>query len=266
MNNAQELEAVKKRIRALANMTPDKGASEAEALFAMKKVGELLLQYNLSMDMVAVREEPCVTKSFQTGSKHRDTVWYVYNGIQRLCGVKCWMSRYPEGIKWSFFGLESDVDMAIYLCHIVSSAEVSSLATFKKSDVYKQFSGHRKIASNNFLMGFGNRLNTRLLMLAKESEAEEKKAHEYHAEEMKARGITASDDAYKTHGTALICVEKARRVEEEFKARGPKLRTTRSYSKARYSFTAQDAGNAAANNVNLSRPVGNGTKNAGYLT
>lgn len=261
-----EIEKVKARIRALANMTPENGASESEAIFAMKKVGDLLLQYNLSMDMVTLREEPCVTKTYQSDTKHRDVLWYAYEGLQKLCGVKIWMQRTNVGVQWSFFGLESDVDMALHLCAILTSAEDAETRKFKRTPTYLEFQGHRKIATNNFAIGFGSRINLRLGQIAAEQRQAERKAHEHHAEEMKERGLTATDEAYKARGTALICVEKEKRIEEEFKARGPKLRTTRSYSKSRYNPTARDAGASAANNVNLNRPIGGGSKSAGYLS
>jgi hypothetical protein len=260
-----EIEKVKARIRALVNMTPDNGASETEALFAMKKAGELLLQYNLSMDMVTLREEPCVTKHYQSRTKQRDSIWYAYSGLQKLCGVKVWMSRTPSGVLWSFFGLECDVDMAIHLCAIVTDAEKGATAAFKKSDTYARFMGHKKIATNNFLIGFGQRINERLIGLANEQRKAEQAAHAHHAEEMKDRGLTASDEAYKARGTGLICIAKEQKIEEEFKARGPKLTTVKSYSKSRYNPTARDAGHGAANNVNLNRPIGGGSKVAGYL-
>ncbi len=261
-----EVEKVKARIRALINMTPENGASETEALFAMKKAGELLLQYNLSMDMVTLREEPCVTKHYQSRSKQRDSIWYAYSGLQKLCGVKVWMSRTPSGILWSFFGLECDVDMAIHLCAIITDAEKGSTAAFKKTGIYAEFPGHKKIATNNFLIGFGQRINDRLIGLSVEQRKAEQAAHAHHAEEMKDRGLTASDDAYKARGTGLICIAKEQKVEEEFKARGPKLTTVRSYSKSRYNPTARDAGRGAANNVNLNRPIGGGAKASGYLS
>lgn len=261
----EELEKAKRRIRALSEKTVERGASEAEAMLAMKKVGELLLQFNLSMDEVALREEPCVTKHYQTDSKQRDVLWYVYSGIRSLCGVKPWYERTPVGIKWSFFGLESDVDMALYLCRLITEAESTALRLFKKGPEYAAFPGHKSIASNNFSIGFGYRLCGRLTELADERKEAEKAAAAYHAEAMKDRALEASGEAYKARGTALICVAKDEYIESEFKKSGPKLRTVRSTTRARYNETARNAGKAAANRVNLNRPIEGGNKTSGLL-
>lgn len=260
-----ELEKAKRRIRALAEKTVERGATESEAMFAMKKVGEMLLQFNLSMDEVTLRDEPCVTKTFETDSKQRDVTWHVFSGVTKLCGVKVWMERTGRGINWSFFGLESDVDMAIYLFRLVTEAEVTALAAFKRTPGYAAFPGHKRIASGNFSTGFGQRLNQRLLQIAAEQRTAEKAAHAHHAEEMANRSVAASHEAYKARGTGLICVAKEARVEEEFKKSGPKLRTVRTTSRARYNPTARDAGHNAANNVNLNRPIGGGSKASGLI-
>ncbi len=271
-----ELVRIKRKIRALSEKTIDRGASEAEAMFAMKKVGELLLQYNLSMDEVSLRDEPCVTKTFQTDSKHRDVIWNVFSGLQKFCCLKVYHTRPSrwstvQGITWSFFGLESDVDMALYLCRILTDAEETSTNTFKKTDIYKNFQGHRKTATRNFQIGFGGRINERLYLLSRERENEEKKAQEYHAQAMAARMVVASEEAQvkaaeaKT-GTALICLAKEQMIKEEFAKRGPKLRTVSAKNSGRYNADARGAGRSAGDKVNLGRPLGGGKSNGGLLT
>ncbi|RYJ03496.1 MAG: DUF2786 domain-containing protein, partial [Acetobacteraceae bacterium] len=60
MDQQTELAKVKARIRALAAKTVERGCSEAEAMAAAAKVGELLEVYGLSMSEVELREEACV--------------------------------------------------------------------------------------------------------------------------------------------------------------------------------------------------------------
>ena len=62
MSQQTELEKVKMRIRALAARTVDRGCSEAEALAAAQKVGELLEVYGLTMSEVELREETCIQR------------------------------------------------------------------------------------------------------------------------------------------------------------------------------------------------------------
>jgi len=264
-----ELAAIKRKIRALSNLGSHERSNEAEAMLAMKKVGDLLLQYNLTMDEVSLREEPCVTKSFNTQLKKRNVLWGCHDGLKKFCGVKMWFTRTNQGMHWSFFGLESDVDMAIYLSDFLTKVEKVALLDFHNSAVYKNFTEHRNIISTNFKIAFADRLNDRLYQLTRERETAEKEAAAYYEEQMKERMIEASEEALvkaanaKT-GTALICLAKEKMIEEEFVKRGPKLVTHRSQSNARYNADARNAGHMAANNVNLSRPISN-TKPNGYL-
>jgi len=62
MDQQTELSKVKARIRALAAKTVERGCSEAEAMAAAAKVGELLDVYGLSMSEVELREEACVQR------------------------------------------------------------------------------------------------------------------------------------------------------------------------------------------------------------
>lgn len=269
INQDNELSAVKRKIRALLAKTTDAGATESEAMFAMNKVGELLVQYNLSMNEVTLREEPCVTKAFSTGSKQRNVTWNIHSGIAKLLGVKVWFDRRSKGIDWKFFGLESDVDMAIYLYDFIQKAERTASEAFKKTEIYRSYEGHRKILTSNFQSGFGLRINDRLIEIAQENEKIEREAHAFHTAKAAKEGIMvgATDEAQaeaarQKTGTALIVVAKAKKVEEEFKKSGPQnLRTVRTYSHARYNGDARSAGASSANNVNLNRPVsGSGSK------
>lgn len=271
-DQTQELQAVKRKIRALIEKTPENGATEAEFMFAMKKVGELLLQYNLTMNDVTLREQVCVTKSFKSGSKQRDVLWLVASGLGKFLTCKHWYCRPSDGIEWSFFGLEHDVDMALYLCDFIQKAERTAVAEFKRSDIYKAFQGNRKIATNNFQNGFGMRIRERLIEMARMQEAEERKAHEYHAQKAEADGvmIEASQEAVVEHarqttGTALMCVAKAKKIDEEFKKHGPKLSFRNVRSSARYSSGAYGAGQAAGSKVHLGRPLGGARTVSGLL-
>ena len=264
-----ERDIIKRRIRALSEKTVNNGCTESEAMFAFKKIGELLTQYNLTMDEVSLRQEKCVTRMFATNAKKRNIIWDCFYGLQKMCGVKTWFSRERDGLVWSFFGLESDVAMAVYLCDIMQNVETSAVATFQHSYQYRHYQGHRGVLTNNFKAGLGERINQRLCELAREREREERAAASHHAATMKARMLEATEDAVAraaeaTTGTALICIAKEKMVEEEFAKRGPKLRTERSHSKARVNWDARAAGRKAGDNVNLRRPL-DSDKPAGYL-
>ena len=67
----QERERVTVIIRNLANKTVEKGCTEAEALSAARKVGELLKVYNLTMDEVFIEQADCVTLTINTHKENR---------------------------------------------------------------------------------------------------------------------------------------------------------------------------------------------------
>ncbi len=227
---------IKNKIRALLNKTVENGATEAEAFSSMKIVGKLLEEYNLSMDELSVRNETCVTQFYSTNSKHMNEQVMTSSYIAKFCSVKVWMNRSPKGIDIYFFGLEPDVQMAIYLVNMVGSVYQNEYATFKASDFYKNFDGHGRILASNFLKGYANKINHRLNAMMKE------------AQQQKA--------ANNLQSTALVVIEKAKFVEEEFKKSGPKLVTSKSYSSSKFNATARIAGENAGNKANLSRPIG----------
>lgn len=264
--NREELTTAKRRITALLQKTVENGASEGEAMLAMKKAGELMLQFNLSMDEVTLREEKCVTKMFDEPWGNRDALWYCFDGLQRFCEVKVWIHHGLKGKSWAFFGLESDVDMALYLCRVIVRAEETALADYKRSEHYKNYTGHRRTASVNFTQGFGQRIYSRLCELSREKQRAEKEAHEFHKQQMADKMLTADATAYTTapQGTALICVAKREKIEAEFERVGPKLRTNKAKVTGRYDPTARDYGATAGNKVNLGRPV-EGTGNYALL-
>ena len=144
------------------------------------------------------------------------------------------------------------------------------MAAFRETSEWKDYTGHRRTLTANFYEGFGRRIKQRLFDLHEKNLEKEKEANAYHAEN--TIKISATDEAIvaganATTGTALISVAKEKKIEEEFKKIGVKLRQTYSSDKKSYNSKAQGAGSKAANTVNLSRPVGGRTsKVMGYLT
>lgn len=243
----ENLESVKRKIRALSAKTVDAGCSEAEAMAAMNKVAELLSTFNLSMSEVELQKEECIVKMYSTG-KTRSPVYYVWSGIAKLCGVRVWRAQGYKAWNWYFFGVESDVEMALYLVELAERSGKTALAIFRTTDDWQNFHSHRRTLTANFQYAFGSRLNTRLRELAEKNKETERSSHQ-------------------STGTALISIAKERLIEEAFKKQVDlKLKTTKSYAKMRQNINAQNAGVNAANKVNLSRPVGNSSgKTTGYL-
>lgn len=233
-----ELAKVKAKIRALVEKTTDNGASEAEAMSAMAKVGQLLETFNISMDDVSeVREEKCEDGDFPTYSKHAGIASEVAVEVAAFTNTKVWQVRSNErGVVIKFFGVETDVELAKYIISVISSCFEGEYKSFKESDTYVNFSGHRRVLNTDFRRGFAGRINDRLRELKANATKEYKKS--------------------ENTGTALVVVEKDKYVQEEFDKLNMRLRKT--YRQTRYvrSGGAYSAGASAGNKVNLNRPVG----------
>jgi len=235
MTKNVELAKVKAKILALTAMTVENGASEAEAFMAMKKVGQLLEQYNISMtDIAEVRNETCVTGEYDTGSKHSGVEVSVSVPISQFTNTKVWMSRTRSGIILNFFGVDTDVELAKYLVAIVANAFNTEYSKFKATEHYINYHGHRRVLNTSFMRGFTNRVNDRIIELTR-----------------------ANTKTYQnTTGTALVVVEKSKFVEEEFGKIGMKLRKAARYQTRARDRNAYGAGQSAGNKVTLNRPVG----------
>jgi hypothetical protein len=267
-----ELAAVKRKIRALTAKTVEAGATEAEAMQAMAKVDEFLRVFNLSLNDVLIGQESYVTKVVDLKSKHSGIAGDVSVRVAQFTETKVWINRHHSGVKLSFFGTESDTDMAVYLIEMLQSAFNRAYAEFKNSDVYKNHGGHRRSLHANFLRGFSRRINFRLNELTEERKDTERKTAAYHAEQMKDAMIEMAPEteikvAQATTGTALISIEKEKRLETEFDKLGMKLRSVSvNVSNYRYNTGANSAGGLAGSSVNFGRPVNSRASGvAGYL-
>lgn len=245
MSQNIELAKVKAKIRALIAKSTNNGASENEAMVAMKKVGELLQQFNLSMtDVSEVRKEACIEGTYNTGSKHVGVETSVAVAIGKMTGTRVWMVRGTKEIVLHYFGLETDVEMAIYLTDIIANSYDTEFDLFKQTSTYINFTGHRRVVQTNFQKGFKNRIYSRIMEQVNEQKY----------------------SVFNTTGTDLVVVEKEKYVEEEFAKMGMKLRTTKTYNRSRFHSGAYSSGINAGDKVNLNRPITSSSNFGGYIS
>ena len=91
-------EAIIKKVRALLSMTMENGASEAEAVMAARRAGELMREYNLDMTTIELGELAMGTVVIKHrgadkpngGNRAKADFCLVNIGI--YCGVKVWFS------------------------------------------------------------------------------------------------------------------------------------------------------------------------------
>jgi hypothetical protein len=235
MAQHEELARIKMKILALSNVTQARGASEAEATFAMEQVGRLLLQFNLTMDQVALSDEPVITAKVKTGTLKRAQNSLYMGALAAFCGCRVWVSK-TKNVEYvyNFFGLESDVRMAVYLAVVIMRSVKWETEQYKKTDEYVFADVHRKRLTNSFQNGMGTRIAHRLMVLAANNK-----------QEVTNQGGTT---------TALVVIAKDKKLDAEFRNTGIKLRTFANYTRTteRGSY---GAGQQAGDRVNLSRPV-----------
>jgi hypothetical protein len=242
MSQTTEVEKVKSKIRALMSKTSDRGCTEAEAMSAMAKVGELLQQYDLTVSEVDIRNTSCVERVYATGNKVQPKWLSCIGGIGALTGSRVWHTKqWVNGnteIVAKFFGMPEDTDMAIYLCQVISQAFVGEYRDFQKTEKFRNLKAcgyHGKRIITSFSHGMARTISNRLYELAR----------------------TRKQEALKpSTGTSLVLIKEAK-VEEEFQQLGLKL-ITRKTTRRITVEGGYSAGQTAGGNVNLNRPVGAG--------
>ncbi|WP_137181338.1 DUF2786 domain-containing protein [Roseomonas sp. AR75] len=240
MDPQTELAKVKARIRALAARTVERGCSEAEAMAAAAKVGELLEVYGLSMSEVELREEACVQRVMVFNDPRRQAMGWLFPALLRFTECRGWTAGRADYV---IFGLEPDVQMAEYLMHVIAGALGYEEVRFRNSTDYARSRAAPQAVLRSFRIGYADRVAARL---------EELGAHRRET----ARQAQAEAQRAGSAGTALVLV-KERKIEEGFRALGVRLRTV-SRSTVVRDKGAYGRGREAGGRVGLDRPVGQG--------
>lgn len=238
---ASELAKVKARIRALAARTVERGCSEAEALAAAAKVGELLDVYGLSMSEVDLREEACVERRLASAGPGTVALRYILPALLRFCECRGWTDGRRDIV---LFGLEPDVQMAEYLLQVVDRALAFEEGRFRLAEDYRRATARHAPQSvlRSFRYGFADRIARRLDAMSEER---------HQAQEARREAVMG-----RSASTALV-LAKERKVEDGFRALGVRLRTVRTTATVR-DRGAYGRGAEAGGRVGLDRPVGAG--------
>ena len=240
MTDSGELQKVKARIRALTVRTVDRGCSEAEAMAAAEKVGELLAVYGLTMNEVELREEICTQRSLHFNDPRRAAINWLFPALLRFTGCRGWTVGRAEFV---LFGLDPDVQMAEWLLQVLAGALLREEVAYRNSPAYRPGRAAPQAVLRSFRLGFADRVAQRLTEMSDEQE----------------RAAETARAAQPT-GTALVLL-KEQKLDEGFAALGIRLRSvTRStVVRDRGAFgRGQDAGGR----VGLDRPVGSGATTA----
>ena len=150
-----ELDKLKTRIQALRAKTIDNGCTEDEALSAAAKVAELLDRYDLSLTDVEMRETPCERLEYETRRKKRIPIDGCLGAVAHFCDCRVWREKNQTGeTRYVFFGLRSDIAVALYLTELIDTAVRCELGRYKNSRDYERFRHkERHIANASFALG-----------------------------------------------------------------------------------------------------------------
>lgn len=240
MSQDAELARIKARIRALAAKTTDRGCSEAEALAAAAKVGELLEIYGLTMNAVTLAEETCLERRLASVGPGAVALRWAFPALLRFCGCRGWTEGRATLV---LFGLEPDVQMAEWLLHVIEGALAWEVDRFRTTPAYAAAPAAPQVQLRSFRYGFAERIAKRLDTMVQTREA---------AATARARAPVAGSGG----GTALV-VAKARKVDAALAATGVRLHQVRRNATVR-DPGAFAAGKVAGGRVGLDRPVGAG--------
>lgn len=194
---------VKGKIRALLNKTVENGASEQEAMLALKKANELMLENFISEhDLEGVEPEKIIEVREPIVVASYDFTLF-YGSLARLFDCENFWTTGRKG-DIVFFGFESDAKLAMYFYRLVMKAAFNSIEEYKKSFEFthaKAFYGmHGKTLVSSFVKGFTIRLAERL------------------------REMYQQRKASVPYGMGLMVIEKDEQVEAEFNKQHPKVK------------------------------------------
>ena len=250
MSQTDELSRVKARIKALTEKTVANGCTEAEAMSAAEMVGRLLERYALSMDEIEIRSARCVQVEIAIGSRRRGPIDGCVPAIAQFCDCKVWLTQSapdkaapaaqpkrgtgqpPPGIRYIFFGFETDTALASFLFAVISRAIVTETSAFRRANPKLRAVELRR-ATANFQHGLVARVAARLDTMHDDREAAVK--------------------AQRATGTALILVKNSV-VDEAFRETGVRLANMNALG-PRVITKAYRDGWLAGERVNLNRPV-----------
>jgi hypothetical protein len=246
-----EIDNVIGKIRKLCTRTVERGCTEAEALTAAERIGELMAVYNITIDKVFLDQQSCIQKAVPTTRKVRSPIDRCVPAIAKMCDCRVWFDKWNTSVaSYIFFGMETDVEMACYLYANLLVAVQNETDRFKKTKMYDTSFVHGKRLTTSFQRGMVNRISSRLnIMTAARKRTEDKP-------------IPAPIAAFSA--TSMVHL-KQNKVESEFEKMGFKLGKCHGPRQGIGHYDAYHQGRDAGDRVNLNRPIGNGSNLAGLL-
>lgn len=230
-------------IRKMMARTTGNGCSNAEMEESLAKIGQYMEQYDISMSEVDIREGVCVEHVVDSGVKKHGATLRISVPVAMLCGVRVWVTgggkkRTDPNMQIHFFGLEADVLMAEFMFTMIRDNMATETGRYMAMEVGKGYlePGKKKSTRVSFGYGYVSIVAQRLVKMKNERD-----------EALIAAGGSSS--------RALIIV-KQQVVEEQFAARGMRLRARPQTYKRKEVGAARLAGQVKGSQLDLNVNAG----------
>jgi hypothetical protein len=174
-NRSAERERIISRIRKLASMTVERGASENEAAQAALLMSKLLEEFSVQSSELELRSDArgCIKDSIIAFHADRKPWMEALWAVAELYSCKAWRTYTTEDIlgigltedvtHLNFYGFPEDVAACLALGAIIQIARNGGMAEFiKTKDARRKGSRVRNIALDSFDLGFAERITERI--------------------------------------------------------------------------------------------------------
>ena len=158
---------IKNKINALLAKTTENGASEAEALGAMNKAKELMMQYYITEDDLTnpFEFEKCVFKKVSRPKSGYDLQGFLAS-LSHLFDCEHFYTKNTV----TFFGFEEDTELCAYFYTFIIRACLKAKEDYMKTNDYKALitSYHGRTLVASFIKGFIYGINKKMIRMYKE--------------------------------------------------------------------------------------------------
>ena len=222
-------EKIKLRIRALLNKTVENGATEAEAIAALRKANELMVQYYISEhdlkdpfagEKITLKETSLIKSGYD--------LTFFYPFLAQLFDCEYFYNPY----RIAFFGFQEDVQLCDFFYTLIVKACLREKDRYMKSKEFKSLKQvyHGKTLAASFIKGFLLKVSDKM------------------NEMYKNRKSTVPENM------GLVLVQKSERVKSEYKKLDLTVRSAPT-RKLEYERIAFSSGVTQGNNFHITQGI-----------
>lgn len=234
-------ENVIKKIKALRAKADDAAATQAEAIEAAALAAKLLSKHEISAEELRQNQNSEGAMSgYSEGKKLHPILAVIWASIEKLTETKA----FADGAELRFVGVDSDVQMAVYLSEMITAAGKRAWLSYAEENPEAAAGGMKKFraARESYCRFFAGAVGAKL--------------HEMAKERQEARPPSNSTD---------LVVVKSEIIKQTLKERGIVLSKGRKRKQTPLDNDAAAAGTRDGQQLKINTPFG-GQKEFGSLT